>query len=219
VLDRVPCLLRATVRWAWFLRFGLHYDPIAVRANQVPTACRDNDTLRAEPRDYIKTPEEFQKKFETLMPSPSADPPSTSAQFARLVQDMTRIASQQELSSAMPMMFQPVASFYYSDGTGMFTLTGVVCLRAEAPRVRAAFRGWSFANLDWQDPRLIDVPELTTKERLHLQRRLPCHTNAGRFLCRALGYLIGEDRAVTEIKLEQYANFHRYFPYFMKAIP
>ena len=66
---------------------------------------------------------------------------------------------------------------------------------------------------------MIDVPTLSTKERLHLQDRLPLNLNAGRVLRRALGYLIDKDVRRTEAKLKQYADFHRYFPYFMKAIP
>jgi len=63
------------------------------------------------------------------------------------------------------------------------------------------------------------VPSLSTKERLYLQRYLPCGRNAGRTLRRALGYLTDENLKQTEIRLQQYADFHRYFPYFIKAIP
>jgi hypothetical protein len=90
---------------------------------------------------------------------------------------------------------------------------------ATVGKVKRAFGDWHLRNLNWGMPRLIDVPTLSTKERLHLQRRLPCERHAGRVLRRALGYLIENDTKRTEGKLRQYADFHRYSPYFMKAVP
>lgn len=175
-------------------------------------------TLQAEPREHLRKAKEFREKFGALMPNASADPPRTRFGFAYLVQQMVQIASQSALPSAMPAMYLPLSSFYYSDGTGMFTLTGVVCFRSEVNKVRDAFESWEFANLDWEKPRRIDVPMLSTKERLHLQHCLP-RQKAGKVLRRALGYLIDRDLRSSEFKLAQYATFHRHFPYFMKAIP
>jgi hypothetical protein len=132
---------------------------------------------------------------------------------------MLRIASQKALSSATPLTFQPVSSFRYSDGTGMFSLTGIVCQRDQQDGVKEAFKRLQFSNLTWASPRLIDMPILSTKERLHLQRLLPCGPGAGAILRQSLGYLIDDDQESTEMKLQQYADFHRYYPYFMKATP
>jgi len=185
-------------------------------------------TLRAEPKDYWRRykplrkrkAEEFRKKFESIMPDASSNPPRKSEDFAYLVQEMLQITTQQALpAEATPLMFQPVSSFYYSNGTGMFTLTGIVCLRDEKVKVNEAFNGWEFANLTWAKPKLINVPILSTKERLHLQHCLPCMTSAGNTLRAKLGYLIDDDIPKTEAALEQYAVFHRYSPYFMRTIP
>jgi hypothetical protein len=42
---------------------------------------------------------------------------------------------------------------------------------------------------------------------------------AGVTLRRALGYLIDDTRPKTESRLKQYAQFHRYYPYVMRAVP
>ena len=201
------------------LEYG-HFEDFMVLLGKVAANSIVKITMRSEPRDYRDRADDFRKKFDVLMPDPSADPPRTPGDFANLVQDMVQIASQKALSSAIPMMFLPLSSFRYSDGTGMFTLTGIVCLRTDERTVKKKFDNLRFANLDWKKPTVIDVPILSTKERLHLQRRLPCSaTNGGRILHRALGYLIDDDNARTEARLQQYADFHRYFPYFMKAVP
>jgi hypothetical protein len=178
-------------------------------------------TLRCNPRDYQdqKRQEEFRKKFETILPGSFTAVPIKVQDFALLVQEIVQIASQKALSSAAQTAFLPLSSFFYKDGTGMFTLTGIVCLRSQVVRFKKLFKSWQFANLEWGAPTEINVPNLSTKERLHLQRHLPRGKNAGKALRQSLGYLINEDQAQTEIQLQQYADFHRYFPYFIKAIP
>ena len=184
-------------------------------------------TLRCNPRDYqdqdpqreLEKQEDFRKKFETVLPGSFTTPPIKFQNFALLLQEMLRIAAQKALPSAAPTTFLPISSFFYNDGTGMFTLTGVVCLREHEGTFRKLFKSWPFENLDWKGPTEINVPNLSTKERLHLQRHLPRSKNAGRALRQSLGYLIEADTAQTETELQQYADFHRYFPYFIKAIP
>jgi len=204
-----------------------HFDNFMTLLGKVATRSMVKITLRAEPQDYIGSDEaeelrlaqEFRRRFEAVLPDASASPPVGFRRFACLLQDMVQIAAQNALPGALPLMFQPVSSFCYSDGTGMFTLTGIVCARSEEFMIRSAFHGWQFANLNWAKPKVIDMPVLSTKERLHLECLLPCSGSAGAALREALGYLIDRDRRSTEAKLKQYADFHRYSPYFVRATP
>ena len=186
-------------------------------------------TLRSHPEDYWflnptklkkKQAEKFRRRFGLVMPDPSADPPRSPDRLAFLLQEMLEIASQQQLPpTAANRTFMPVSSFYYSDGTWMFTLTGIVCDVAMIKQVKRAFKDWEFANLNWGHPTKIAVPVLSTQERLHLQRLLPTKTSPGSRLRRRLGYLIEDDIASTDEALEQYAAFHRYSPYFLRGVP
>jgi len=177
-------------------------------------------TLRAEPSDFLeeKKANEFKAKFAAILPSSNVTVPHDSEDLAGLLQDMMRIAAQQQLS-ATGVIYQPISSFCYKDGVGIFTLTGIVCPKSEVERVRDLFSIWRFANLDWAKPKRIDVPFLSTKERLHLQRHLPCAHDAGSKLHKVLKYSIDVDREASLAKMAQYADFYSYFPYFMKAIP
>jgi len=209
------------------LEYGC-FDDFKVLLGKVAEKSMIKITLRAEPDDYwdeykkLRTNEAegFRKLFDKIMPDPSANPPRNPGEFAHLLQKMLQIAAQQALpADATSLVFQPVSSFYYSDGTGMFTLTGIVCKRVNRWRVRRTFNGWAFANLTWAKPRLIDIPILSTKERLHLQHCLPCSSARGTTLRTELGYLIDKNRQMTDEALEQYADFHRYSPYFMRGTP
>lgn len=187
-------------------------------------------TLRAEPQDFLdldlkdveKKLEKFREMFSEFLPNPSKLQ-SRFLELPYLLQDMLRIASQQALPGDSALMFKPVLSFFYNDNTQMFTLTGVVCRRKEASKIEEALKKWKNTNLrwnlKWNKPQNIDVPILSTKERLYLETILPCSKSPGKTLRKALGYLIDENQSLTEKKLKQYSDFHRYFPYFIRAIP
>jgi hypothetical protein len=176
-------------------------------------------TLRGQLQDFLNKQEQFREYFSALMPDPSANPPVSQEAYASLIQKMLQIAAQRALPAATGMTFQPICTFYYSDGTFMFTATGIVCARSEKSAIRDKFRPWRFASLNWARPKRIDVPTLTTKERLHLQNLLPCARDAGSVLRRRLGYLIDDGRAKSESRLKQYELFHRYYPYVMRGVP
>ena len=186
-------------------------------------------TLRCEPRNYgaiknrrarTQKADEFRSKFGKVMPVSSASPPRKLEDFANFLQGMLRVAVEQALPpTATTLTFVPVSSFCYSDGTGMFTLTGVVCDDSRRNAVEQVFADWTFANLTWSPPKLIDVPVLSTKERLHLQHLLPSRSTTGTTLRQALGYLIDDDIPKTEAALEQYVAFHRYSPYVLRGVP
>jgi len=162
---------------------------------------------------------EFGQQFASLMPNRIQGPPRRLHAFALLTQQMIRVAAEKALPSSGPTMFHPLCSFFYSDGTGMFTLTGVICDRQRQQEVKEVFSDLPFYKPNWSHPRHIDVPILSTRERLHLQGKLPCNQNAGNVLRKQLGYLIDKDADSTEKKLKQYATFHKYYPYFMRAVP
>lgn len=180
-------------------------------------------TLLAEPK-YFRTRSkpgtnnkevEFRDGCNDLMPNPSARLPGRPKDFASLLQGMVRIAAERRLSKRTDgRTFVPVSSFWYSDGTWMFTLTGVVCGAGGEDKLREAFADWEFANLEWGPPTRINVPALSTKERLCLQSLLPTETPETTLLER-LGYPVDGGRGA----LRQYADFHRYAPYFLKGIP
>lgn len=160
----------------------------------------------------------FVRQFSAIMPDDTV-PYEVPEEFAYFVQKMIQIATQEVLLKTS-RNFQPICSFHYSDNTAMFSLTGIVCPDDDVQRIRDTFESWQFANLDWGKPRLIDVPMLSTKERLHLARHLPSSDdNIGRVLQGQLGYCIEERPDPSILKMKQYADYHRYFPYFIRAVP
>ncbi|HEY0159581.1 MAG TPA: O-methyltransferase [Thermoanaerobaculia bacterium] len=215
----------------WLDNTGLkysHFDEFMVLLQKLSAGSMVKITLDASMKKFTTgTPEEmkkkiadFREKFELVLPGGGAALPVTAKESARFLQLMLRKAAERALPGNVPLTFQPVSSFYYTDTATMVTVTGVVSFRQESEAVTQAFAKWPFANLDWHDPRHIDLPVLTTKERLHLQRHLPCAHDSGRILLDALGYRpTTETAARTERQMSQYAEYHRYSPYFVRGVP
>jgi hypothetical protein len=176
-------------------------------------------TLQAVARDYLNKGNKFRDHFSAFMPDPASDPPLANKDYAALLQDMLQIAAQKILPATGDVIFQPLSSFFYADGANMFTLTGIVCTKAEQKKIRALFKSWSCANLTWKKPKEINIPFLSTKERFHLQKHLPLKQNRGRKLLKVLGYTLDGSARNTAFMLTQYADFYRYYPYFVKAMP
>lgn len=160
----------------------------------------------------------FTEKYGDIVPT-GFKVPSNAGEFAGLLQDMTRIAVSSALPGAMATTFQILSSHYYIDGNPVvFSITGVVVKKEDVENSKAIFGDLEFVNLDWAPPKEINLPFLSTKERLHIQKLLPCRdANIGTRLRAALGY--DTDSRDTVKKLSQYAEFHGFYPYFMKATP
>ena len=183
-------------------------------------------TLPSDPDDWLtpdkrRSPgliEEFHSAFYDFLPNTSVDPPRDPKRFACLLQDMVQIAAEDSLPApTRGRKFIPVSSFYYSDGKPMFTLTGVVCRGGRESKLRKFFADWEHANLTWKPPKQINVPTLSTKERLHLQPVLPTK-NPAKVLRERLGYVVDPDPKMKDA-LKQYAAFHRYEPYLLRGVP
>lgn len=160
---------------------------------------------------------EFMSRFDTLIPPDTRYADLRPAKFPALLQRMLRIAAQRTLAPGSGRRFQILHSCHYSDHTAMFSLAGVVCRDEDAPKYQKMFAEWPHRNLRWRDPKRIDMPILSTKERMLLESFLPARTTTGRALRRALGYNIDDTAPASVRKLDHYAVFYRYYPYFAKV--
>jgi hypothetical protein len=155
---------------------------------------------------------EFIKKYHEFLPNPLPKYHLEPRKFPKLVQDMIQIAAEKALPANCGFIFQPLNSVYYSDGTQMLSVTGIVLRNSEKNKVNNCLKNWKFSNLSWKkDPIRIDVPFLSLKERLHLEEFLPDNGNA---LAKRMKYSVGDNNIK---QLSQYADFYSYYPYFVKV--
>ena len=186
-------------------------------------------TLQCEPHLYINKQTDklnpdgtfkkdkqllFAQWFDLVLPNSYSRPPRRRIEFAKLLTKMIRIASQQALPrSATTNLFCPILDSFYKDKGGIYTFTGIVTTPSNITSTKDKLRHLWYSNLSWRkNPLNIDIPILSTKERLHLQPSLPCN---GGELKRLLGYKIGDDSLK---QLKQYSDFYREYPYFIRGI-
>lgn len=166
-------------------------------------------------RDAVK---DFRHEFEKVLPAlVTSDQLERPTLFCRLLKEMVRIAAQKALPAVTGRGFQINCACVYSDGTQMLTVTGVVGTPEEQEDVKRTLKEWNFANFDWGEPRRIDVPVLSAKERLRLEKHLPVRSKTGKGLGRALGYDIDRDHEMSVRKMRQYGEFYRHYPVFARV--
>lgn len=172
-------------------------------------------TIPAEHKDLNW--EVFRRDFDQVLPAScnetSMDRPLP---FMKLLLDMLQIASQQALPAAREETFQILDSSHYNDQSEMLSIAGIVCKKNQASQILNWFENWRFLNSRWEGPRRIDVPILSTKERLLLERHLPTIAKTGRNISRVLGYRIDNTSEANIDKLKQYEGFFQYYPYFAR---
>ena len=212
---------RKSIVWADYTDLQYeHVDNFMALLQTLPIGSMVKTTLKCDASAYLRCQDKrhFRRQFGAVL-SANATIPAQQLPFAGMLQAMMQVAMQRALHGIRDREFQPVSALYYRDSVGMYTLTGVLCSPGERPAVRARFTDWQFASLDWGNPLHVDVPELTTKERHHLQSRLPCPTGAGAALQQHLGYWIDYRKQKSVARLDQWALYHRYAATFVRASP
>lgn len=174
-------------------------------------------TLRAMLRDYKREPGSFFSEFEPLLTVNPINELTTKLGFAEILLHMLKIASEKALPPAVKKSYLPITSFYYEEPTGMLSLTGIVVSDDEVEPVRKKFSGLGYCSVAWTCPKEIDVPDLSIKEHLHLRELVPLNGKSGEVLFKRLGYVLDGSKEATINKLSQYAEYHTFFPVFVRS--
>ncbi len=181
-------------------------------------------TLPAATRDHIsvKQKEKFFEIYATYIPIDVKALPSAGEDYAFLLKRMLNMATKKALENT-EYTFLPLHSCRYADGMQMLTLTGCVCKKNNKAEMIDFFSKWEYVDCKWETrPVLIDMPYLTSKERLALEPLLPCDKVSESKLLRTLGYCIeGNNEENREAKskaaLSQYRKYYRFHPHFVKV--
>lgn len=198
-------------------------DVVRITVNANPSAIYETNSRNLGRRE---TAEEAQSERFSRLRNRLADltPPDAAAD------DMTRerlplviarsfsLAALGALPPRSPTEFVPVSIVRYADGQQMLSITGVLIKRG----TRAEFlkttglRDWDFFSRSWVNVHVIDVPYLTLRERLFLERLLP--NMSARKMRQKLPFLFDGDPKRTLDVLAQYKKHYRYYPHFHHVV-
>ena len=181
--------------------------------------------------DWTKIFKNFKNNFGDLAPE-SLEPDDflDGQKYCAIVTRMVVAAVQDELAPPLPRYFQPLVANFYRDETRMLSIMGVV---ADAPpleqvvaigtvdvdsTIANAFRNWDLASLNGETVHLLDVPSLSLKERLALDRHLPLTSAERQAEClKELPYLVGDSAADHERLMRRYAALSPYYSQFARV--
>ena len=128
-----------------------------------------------------------------------------------------KFASEQA-TKGQSISFQPLTAFSYADGQQMLTMTGIILEKEEIEEFfeQTKINDWGIGNTNWNEPRRINVPEFTVKERLCVDSLLP-GSNAKQIQDELEFYFGGSENKSLEM-LETYALFYRHSPFFSRVL-
>jgi hypothetical protein len=106
----------------------------------------------------------------------------------------------------------PVLSTSYADGAPMVTVTCAV-RSIEERRLPDSLNSWRHRSKDWDKLIRIDVPDLSMREKQHIDRRI---TFSSTKILRSLPFRPDDADATLELKraIDSYKSLHRYYPAF-----
>jgi len=183
------------------------------------------------PSCWVGTPEECaQERLKTLRKrgGPYVDDSINTAmmshgEYPKALARLLQRAANGGLSGRPNLVFQPLATFVYSDSSPMMTLTGIILKETERNTFldKTTISSWDLRSLEWGTYREIAVPILSVRERLKIDRLLPTGSDKGIF--RTLGFKIADDgdmngENATELALKNYREYYRHLPYFSRIV-
>lgn len=141
-----------------------------------------------------------------------------SSQLPNALLKVLEYSSKKALEGSPEMMFFPINSFKYNDSNHqMLTLTGILLDVDEEGDFKneARLSDWEFMN-NWDTPQLIDIPDLTLKERITIESLLPCEDPA--MITDHIQIKFDDDDDESLEKMKNYIRYYRHYPIYSKVI-
>jgi len=142
----------------------------------------------------------------------------TEKRFPEALHLVLKYAANLAMLGQTDIYFQPLTAFSYADGQQMLTVTGIILEQNEKQGFldKTNIDQWELSNIDWKPPRRINVPDLTIKERLHIDSLLP--NSEAQTIQEELGFFFDSKESVSLEMLKTYVLFYRQSPYFSRIV-
>lgn len=160
--------------------------------------------------------EELRKELGNYLPAGTEPEHMVRAGFGRVLLSALRLAVERRLESGSAE-FIGVCSSLYSDGQPMVTATGVVVSKGERESFirRTCLPGWEFFRAEWWTPEVIDLPDLSTRERLTIEQAL--HAQEKSDIDALLGFGLPKSELSSDgDSFAVYRRFYRLYPHFAR---
>lgn len=196
--------------------FGKPFDVFRITINANAETLKGSD---AKKPDQYKTVKEWRLAiFESQLRKFPCDATANEMTAAGFPAVLARAIGVAALDGAKRKKFvvRPLAITSYSDGHPMLSVTAILLPSDEADAFMAQpwIADWKHRATDWGSVSKIDVPDLSMKEKMLIDR----HINVldDHQIANELGFDLGENEESTIRKLSQYREHFRFYPQFVR---
>lgn len=138
--------------------------------------------------------------------------------IASILGGSVRVAATKGLQGSPSLIALPLASFLYNDGYhDMMTVTCMIINKSEQTDFlkKTEIKNWLFYADNWEKVEHIGIPDLSMKERLHIDAELVKHSNEE--IHASLPFAFSDSAEESLGIFQQYALHHRRYPAFIRA--
>lgn len=188
-------------------------------------------TVNAHPHELIEKPspkltsaeEKRASQFKALegrikefLPSWATADHMTAEELPRVIAESFAAAAIKALPVTGALTFRPLSLVRYADGVQMLSITGVIAKRTGEDEMlsRLGMDTWPFGSDTWSTIHRLVVPDLTTRERLFLEREVISKSAAE--IVTALGFDQASGIAVSDF-IDTYKKYYRFYPTLLAA--
>ncbi|EKN5020791.1 O-methyltransferase [Yersinia enterocolitica] len=198
-----------------------HKDIFKITVNaHVETLGKSSDPAEAnDPRPYRLTSIRTKIEDRFLPDTLSIEDVSTKNYPKTLLASIHR-AIKIGLSGRPDITVQPLSSFVYSDGMTMLTASGIVLNNNQDTIdqffINSRLENWKFMNKEWSEPKSINIPSMSIKERMIIEAMLP-NTDADKIRDK-LGFFIGDKESESKRLMNNFIEYYKVMPWYSKVV-
>lgn len=158
----------------------------------------------------------LRETFGKIVPPDVSDEDMAAQEFPIVISKMFELAAADVLQPAGDRVFHPLLLTSYRDTNQMLVVTGLLAPKVDCEAVvsEGGLDDWPYYSKNWADIRFINMPELTIKERIHINQLLPREAGNAQQIQNALGFQVDELPDLSLDKIRNYTEFYRHFPQF-----
>jgi len=139
--------------------------------------------------------------------------------LAVVIRDVVLQAARKSLENQKGNRFFPLSISSYRDTSQMLSITGMVAAREFGAEVeeRCGLSNWDYY---WPQNEIIlniNLPELSVRERMFLNQRLPRNADNVNLIHKSFGFLLDEDERLSRSLLDSYIRFAKHYPQFARV--
>lgn len=176
---------------------------------------KEGKLIEAEPLRELRL-EKLRSRIGDYLPTDAASADMTDERLPVLISRAFGAAAAKAKPTSGRDVFAPLSSVRYADGQQMLSMTGMLISRDEKTVLynRLGMETWPFWSQDWKTVYRLSVPDLTLRERLHLEREVAEGSFAD--TVKELGFVF-EKNDDAQLFVDSYRKFYRFYPNLLPA--